>query len=215
LSYENIHTNCPACEAPADNVNTLTAMAVCIYCGAGFYLDDGNTISLGPLAITDDDASPLYTGASGTLEDRRFSITGRLRYDISGGHEDLWCLLFEDSLEFGCLIESEGEFNLKEETASGEVIPAFDNLRPEARFEIAGSIVTVDEKNKAILEGAEGSLSVKIKKGIAIPFVKASFDDYAVTIEYGSGGPKVYVRRHMDLSDINLDILKADLEFDD
>jgi hypothetical protein len=200
--------------APADNIDSNTAMAVCIYCGSAFYLEGDDTISLGPCAIKDDESSFLYTGATGTIEDRKFTITGRLSYEVSGGQQNLWCLFFEDEHEISWLMESEDEFHLREDISRAESIPSFKSLELESRFEIAGSIVTVEEKNKALLHGAEGSLPFIIKKGTIIPFIEASFDDDAVTIEYIGEPPRVYKTRHMDLSEIFLDISKDELEDD-
>jgi len=197
--------NCPACGAPAENVNRFAAMAVCEYCGAGFNFDDDTINAMGKMAIMVESSSPLYLGATGTIKERRFTIAGRLRYRYPDGFWDEWCLNFEDSQAPGWLSESEGEFSLRKEVEKADNIPAFNNINTGDHFIINQNRVSVDEKNNASLEGAEGSIPFVISKDTTFKYIEASAGEITITIEYAEDGPEVYIGQWVDESDIILD----------
>ena len=211
-SYKNV--NCPSCGAPVEEIDRFAAMAVCEYCGSGFHFDEDAIKAMGKMAIMVEYPTPLYTGARGSFNGKRFTVVGRLRYRFERGFWDEW-FLRADSGEEIWLAEESGDFYFQEELSDTTSVPPRESLKPGSRLNIAGSSVTVDEMDEAQLEGVEGALPYVVSMDRHFPYVNASQGDINVTIEYTSQGPLVYKGSWVDQGDIVLDEPKEDEEVDE
>lgn len=205
--YRNL--NCPACGAPAENVDRFAAMAVCEYCGGAFCFRDDAVEAMGRMAIMVDYPTPLYVGATGSIRGRRFAVAGRLRYRYARGFWDEWYLRWDDGAD-GWLCEDERELSLEEAVPAPGPVPPRGSLRPGQGLTLAGALTTVDEVDTAHLEGAEGWLPFVLTADTAFPYVDASQGDVNLTIEYAAAGPEVFRGHPVDEAELVLDHPRED-----
>jgi len=101
--------SCPSCGAAHDLVNPGIIMFSCEYCGTAVYWDEEQIKSAGTQAVLPEGFSRLYRGATGSLQQKRFVVMGRVRYSFGHGFWDEWYLdcadgktrwLTEDNHEF-------------------------------------------------------------------------------------------------------------------
>ncbi|MFW5857106.1 MAG: DUF4178 domain-containing protein [Planctomycetota bacterium] len=196
--------NCPSCGAPGD-VDRFAAMAVCEYCSTAFYFEDDAVRERGKMGVLAETPSPLYVGATGTLQNRGFGVVGHVRYRYSDGFWDEWYLRFEDN-EGAWIGEDEMEFSLEEPIADPGAVPPFDAIEPGQPLQVGGVEVYVDEKEVATLEGAEGSLPFPMEADRTFRYFDASQGDDTVTVEYTEDGVEAFRGVWIDLDELELDM---------
>lgn len=190
---------------------SFAAMAVCEYCGAGFITDKDRVMAMGEMAILVEYPTPFYIHATGRFRGKRFEIAGRLRYRYSRGFWDEWYLRYED--ETGAwLVEDEGETSFEKAIKRDSALPKWDAVEPGHQLTLGGTAASVDEKDVARLEGAEGQLPFPITKDREFPYVDASGGEETFTIEYGVDGPEVFQGIWVDAEEFVLDEPKPDEE---
>jgi len=206
--YKN--TNCPSCGAP-NEVNRFAAMAICAYCGAGYYFRDEAVLAMGEMAIMAEYDTPLYVGASGRLRKKRFYIDGRVRYRYERGFWDEWYFVFDDGSN-AWICEDELEFSLEKDFEKPTNIPSFESLSPGSPLRLGDLSFAVNEKDTAYFEGAEGSLPFVLSKDRQFPFVDASNEESTATIEYSEEGPEIFIGEWVDQEEIQLDHPKPETD---
>jgi hypothetical protein len=184
-------------------------MAVCDYCGVAFYFQDEAVLAMGEMAILVDYPTPLYLHATGRLKGTRFQVVGRVRYRYSKGMWDEWYLRFDDGT-YGWIVDDEMEFSIEKEIETPDSIPDYENVRPGSLLEVGGKSLSVDERDVAWLEGAEGSLPWVLSKDVEFPYLEASNSELMVTVEYSEDGAEVFTGERIELAEISLDHPKED-----
>jgi len=207
------NVKCPSCGAPAD-VDRSAAMAVCDYCGSAFYFKDEAVELKGKAGVLVETSSPLYVGATGTLRGRGFRVMGRIQYRCEGSIWEEWFLRTDDDAELW-ISEDEMEFCLERPVENPGPIPPFDQVRPGDVLQVAGTAVSVDEKDVASLESVEGSLPFPLELDRQFPYLDASGPNETLTIEYVADGVEVHRGVWMDASDIVLDNPRPEADADD
>lgn len=148
--------DCPSCRAPVEFRPGAGKIKVCEYCHTVVLRGEANLESLGKVADLVDTQSPLKLGLSGHFSGNSFTIVGRIQKTHGTGTWDEWCLGFDDG-RTGWLSESEGEWNLMF-PLEGVGVPASDQLRPLASFQLRDRTFVVEEVGHAQTVTAEGQL---------------------------------------------------------
>lgn len=175
--------SCPACHAPLTIENRFVKMVTCDFCGQVSLLHDAGLDPTGRTAKLAEFASPLYIGATGALQGRRYQVVGRLRYQYEGGFWDEWFLTFDNDKP-GWLVEDEGAYTFYVKTTAQGSLPSFDTVAVGNRVTIAGREVFITEKGHAEIAGGEGQLAFQILPGEKIDYIDGASEDRLVSVEY-------------------------------
>ena len=149
---------------------------------------------------------------------------GRIQYRCEGSIWEEWFLRTDDDAELW-ISEDEMEFCLERPVENPGPIPPFDQVRPGDVLQVAGTAVSVDEKDVASLESVEGSLpfplealeetGLEVELDRQFPYLDASGPNETLTIEYVADGVEVHRGVWMDASDIVLDNPRPEADADD
>jgi LSD1 subclass zinc finger protein len=148
--------DCPSCRAPVEFRPGAGKVKVCDYCHTVVLRGQARLENLGKVADLTDTQSPIKLGLAGRYSGDAFTVVGRLQKSHGAGVWDEWCLSFEDGRS-AWLSESEGEWNLMF-PLEGIGLPAVDQLRPLASFQLRDRTFVVEEVGHANTVAAEGQL---------------------------------------------------------
>lgn len=195
---------CPSCAAEIEVDQTLAHLVVCRFCDSTVLLDDRVARLAGKMAALAVPRGPLFTGAAGTLDGKRFTVLGRIRYGYSAGLWDEWFLRFDDGTT-GWISEDGEDLSfevLRERPALGLL---WQKLRPGGSVLVEQVSWHVDEKDVAVCEGGEGQLPFAIRAGRKVPFVELSRGQEFATLEFEGEGARVFVGYRLDRQRLALD----------
>ena len=198
--------SCPSCGATHEVLNPGVITVVCEYCGNAVYWDKEKIRNAGKQSILPEGFSRLFRGATGSLNQRRFTVMGRIRYSFGKGFWDEWFLEFNDGT-IGWLTEDNHELALQTRSTPGNV-PAFESLRPGKVISIRkGTTVVVREVGEAECIGVEGDLPIEAATGETYKFADAGTPDgkYVLGIEYDAEPPTVFIGKWLKYGDLMLD----------
>jgi LSD1 subclass zinc finger protein len=148
--------DCPSCRAPVEFAPGGGPIKVCEYCQTVVVREGATLGALGKVAELVDTDSPLKVGLSGKYSGTPFTILGRIQKSNGAGTWDEWYLSFEDERQ-AWLAESEGDWKLLF-PLSNVSPPRVSSLAPLGTFTLREKTFTVEERNHANTEFAEGQL---------------------------------------------------------
>ena len=202
--------SCPSCGAGLDLNNPGIVTLVCEYCGNAVYWDAEKVKNAGIQSILPEGFSRLYRGATGKLKNRRFLVTGRVRYSFGKGFWDEWFLEFGDGT-IGWLTEDNHEFALEKRSTVKHLAP-LDQLSPGVRLTIQDIPFVIEEVGQAECLGMEGDLPIAAQSGEKYTFADASSPDgkYSLGLEFDADPPAIYLGQWLKYEDIQMDDEGAD-----
>jgi len=196
---------CPSCGAALAVAHRFVRMVACAYCETVSEITDagldptGKTAKLAPLPTA------FRVGQQGRLRGRPFEVLGRVRYSYEDGVWDEWYLAFADG-SAGWLEEDEGTWTLAAQEKLRTPVPAFDEVRVGAQFDVNGYPFFVTERCRARIAGAEGQLFFRAVPGRPVNFLdgnvggRSAYLEYTEdAIEFGLGDP--IARHEVELDD--------------
>ncbi len=197
--------NCPSCGAGHDIHNPGVLMYRCEYCGTSVHWDREKVRAAGKHAVLPTGFTRLFTGATGSLFDKRFVVLGRARYNFDRGFWDEWALEQADG-SLVWLTEDNHELSLQTRV-EGVAVEPFKQLRVGRAFTARQQVFVVEEKGLAECIGVEGDLPREFEVGETYGFVDASSRDgrYNLGIEYDDDPPSVFVGRWLKFASLQLD----------
>ena len=159
----------------------------------------------GKHAVLPEGFTRLYTGATGTLFDRRFVVLGRARYRFDRGFWDEWALERQDGA-LVWLTEDNHELSLQSKV-DGVPVEPFESFHVGLAFSLVDQTFVVEEMGEAQCIGIEGDLPRTFELGETYPFVDASTRDgrHALGIEFDDDPPSVYLGRWLRFASLRLD----------
>ena len=100
---------CPGCGAPVEFRSAQSTHAVCPYCQSTVVRQGETLARTGKMAELFDDFSPLQLFAAGRIQDKPFTLIGRLQYTYPGGRWTEWIAAL-DGDRTGILSEDNGAY---------------------------------------------------------------------------------------------------------
>lgn len=197
--------SCPACGAPLEVRNPGLVMAVCAHCGNTVWWDAEAVHSAGRRSILPEGFTRLYRGAAGSIQGRRFTVLGRVRYGFGRGFWDEWYLELQGG---ACrwLTEDDHELSLQQ-PLTGVSLPDLRGLYAGVRLELGGGTWAVEETGDAVCLGAEGALPEIFEEGESFRYIDASSLDgkHSLGVELRRAGPRVFRGRWLAHDLVTLD----------
>lgn len=183
--------DCPSCGASLDIHNPGLVMAACEYCGNIIYWNEQDVINGGKQSILPEGFSRLYRGCTGTLNNKRFIVLGRVRYGYEQGFWDEWYLQYESGED---LWLTEDNYELIKQTELKLKAPSIHQLEVYKEIEIENTNYLVTEIGTATCIGIEGRLPETYHIGEQYQFADliSTKGHYALGIEYDNTTPTVY-----------------------
>ena len=195
---------CPGCGAPVEFRSAQSTHAVCSYCQSTVVRQGDKLARVGKMAELFDDFSPLQLFAAGRIQDKPFTIVGRLQYSYPGGRWTEWIAAL-DGDRTGVLAEDNGAYVFALPTTLDRVAPPADALRVGTTTAFNGQSYTVASNEQVTLLSAQGELPKLPELGQPFAVVELRSDKGLVlSLDYGSQPPAASLGRAVQLDDLQL-----------
>ncbi|MGJ7545107.1 DUF4178 domain-containing protein [Variovorax sp. LT1R16] len=199
---------CPGCGAPVEFKSAQSTFAVCPYCQSTVVRQGETLARIGKMAELFDDFSPLQLFAAGRLQDKPFTLVGRLQYSYPGGRWTEWIAAL-DGDRTGVLSEDNGAFVFALPHTLDRAAPAAVDLRVGATTAFNGQTYTVSSNEQVALVSAQGELPRLPEIGKAFAAVELRSDTGEVlSLDYDTHPPGAYLGRAVRLEDLQLSGLR-------
>ncbi|RYF68653.1 MAG: DUF4178 domain-containing protein, partial [Comamonadaceae bacterium] len=208
---------CPGCGAPVEFRSAQSTHAVCPYCQSTVVRQGEQLARIGKMAELFDDFSPLQLFATGRIQERLFTLVGRLQYAYPEGRWTEWVAQLDGGGEsgeqaedrIGTLSEDNGAFVFSLPYALKRPPPDADSLRVGMTTAIDGQPYTVTSNQDVQLLAAQGELSHL--PALGKPFRVVELRDergLVLSLDYGSTAPTASLGRSVELADLKLSGLR-------
>jgi endogenous inhibitor of DNA gyrase (YacG/DUF329 family) len=209
-SQRSYRAPCPGCGAPVEFRSAQSAYAVCPYCQSTVVRQGETLARTGKMAELFDDFSPLQLFAAGRIQDKPFTLIGRLQYSYQGGRWTEWIAAL-DGDRTGILSEDNGAFVFALPFELQRVAPPAAELRVGATTAFNGQNYTVSSNEQVALVSAQGELPRLPELGRPFPVVELRSDQGLVlSLDYDTNPPGAYLGRAVRLEDLQLTGLRDD-----
>lgn len=201
---------CPGCGAPVEFRSAQSTHAVCAYCQSTVVRQGDTLARIGKMAELFDDFSPLQLFAAGRIQERGFTIVGRLQYRYQGGHWTEWIAALDDG-RIGVLAEDNGAYVFALPHELKRAAPAAAALQPGLTTAIDGEPFTVGSHQQVSLVSAQGELPRLPELGRPFTVVELRSDrGLVLSLEYEAEAPAAYLGRSVPLDELQLTGLRAE-----
>ena len=201
---------CPGCGAPVEFRSAQSTHAICAYCQSTVVRQGDTLARIGKMAELFDDFSPLQLFAAGRIQERSFTIVGRLQYRYEGGHWTEWIAALDDGRS-GVLAEDNGAYVFALPYTLQREAPPAATLRLGLTTAIDGRPFTVSSNQQVSLVSAQGELPRLPVLGQPFDVVELRNDrGLVLSLEYESGAPTAYLGRSVTLDELQLTGLRSE-----
>lgn len=177
---------------------------MCPYCQSTVVRQGETLARIGKMAELFDDFSPLQLFAAGRLQDRPFTLVGRLQYSYEGARWTEWIAAL-DGDRTGILSEDNGAYVFTLPFELQRPAPPAADLRVGATTAFNGQSYTVASNEQVALVSAQGELPRLPELGRRFPVVELRNDQGQVlSLDYDTDPPGAYLGRAVRLEDLQL-----------
>jgi ribosomal protein S27E len=195
---------CPGCGAPVEFRSAQSTHAVCPYCQSTVVRQGDTLARTGKMAELFDDFSPLQLFAAGRIDDKPFTLVGRLQYSYNGGRWTEWIAAL-DGGRTGILSEDNGAFVFTLPLDLQRPAPPAAELRVGATTAFNGQNYTVASNEQVSLTSAQGELPRLPELGRPFAVVELRNDKGQVlSLDYDTQPPGASLGRAVQLEDLQL-----------
>ena len=195
---------CPGCGAPVEFRSAQSAFAVCPYCQSTVVRQGETLARIGKMAELFDDFSPLQLFASGRIQDKPFTLVGRLQYATAEGRWTEWIAQL-DGERTGILSEDNGAYVFMLPLVMQVPAPPAADLRVGMTTAVNGQSYTVASNEEVKLLSAQGELPRLPELGRPFRAVELRNDKGLVlSLDYDTQPPSSYLGRAVQLDDLKL-----------
>jgi len=212
-SQRHYRAPCPGCGAPVEFRSAQSAFAVCPYCQSTVARQGEQLARIGKMAELFDDFSPLQLFAAGRIQDKPFTLVGRLQYAYEGGRWTEWIAQLDGGGDdrIGVLSEDNGAFVFSLPYSPQQPLPEAASLRVGVTTAIDGRAFTTASNQEVRLVSAQGELPRLPPLGQPFRVVELRNDQALVlSLEYDSQPPNAWLGREVLLDDLKMSGLRAE-----
>jgi Domain of unknown function (DUF4178) len=197
-------TNCPSCGAPVQFRWSSAVQTVCPFCHSILVRNDLILENVGKVGDLPPDPSPIQLLTSGTYNNKKFDVIGRIIYQYENGGWNEWHIVFSDGTS-GWLSDAQLQYAVSFQVSSVPVPPETQISRGQRLtflkipFEV--STITI-----ADYKGVEGELPFPFygKKSMMFADLRNKDNDFA-TIDFSDkAAPMLFIGKTVAYEDLHL-----------
>ena len=186
-------TNCPSCGAPVTFRWSSAVQTVCPFCHSILVRDDLILKNVGKVADLPPDPSPIQLLTSGTYNNKRFDVLGRIIYEYEQGGWNEWHIVFSDGTS-GWLSDAQLQYAVSF-LVPGVALPAENQVTRGGHFKFCDIDFEVSTMTIATYKGVEGELPFPFygKSNMLFADLRTRSNDFA-TLDYSDeSSPMLFV----------------------
>lgn len=166
--------NCPSCGGLIQQKYGFISSIVCQYCGQTSYIEGLRLEKVGTPFFIADYGSCLLVGESMQINNDKYEVLGRVRFEYKDGFWDEWELVDTVTNTIVTFLEDENELILYKDKISIET--PLKNLEIASYVSIQHYEIYIIEYDKIKVIAAQGQLSSRLKLGDTITFLNGIVD---------------------------------------
>jgi hypothetical protein len=175
--------NCPSCGAPVTFRWSSAVQTVCPFCHSILVRVDLTLQNVGKVADLPPDPSPIQLLTSGTYNNQKFDVIGRIIYEYEQGGWNEWHIVFSDGSS-GWLSDAQLQYAVSF-LMQGVPLPTENQVYRGQRFNFANIDFEVSTMTIATYKGVEGELPFPFygKSNMLFADLRTHSNDFA-TLDY-------------------------------
>jgi hypothetical protein len=175
--------NCPSCGAPVTFRWSSAVQTVCPFCHSILVRVDLTLQNVGKVADLPPDPSPIQLLTSGTYNNKKFDVIGRIIYEYEQGGWNEWHIVFSDGMS-GWLSDAQLQYAVSF-LMQGVPLPTENQVYRGQRFNFANIDFEVSTMTIATYKGVEGELPFPFygKSNMLFADLRTHSNDFA-TLDY-------------------------------
>ena len=176
-------TNCPSCGAPVQFRWSSAVQTVCPFCHSILVRNDLILENVGKVADLPPDPSPIQLLTSGTYNNKRFDVIGRIIYEYEQGGWNEWHIVFSDGTS-GWLSDAQLQYAVSF-LMQGVQVPPENQVCRGKHFNFSNIDFEVSTMTMATYKGVEGELPFPFygKSNMLFADLRTRSNDFA-TLDY-------------------------------
>jgi len=185
--------NCPSCGAPVTFRWSSAVQTVCPFCHSILVRVDLTLQNVGKVADLPPDPSPIQLLTSGTYNNKKFDVIGRIIYEYEQGGWNEWHIVFSDGVS-GWLSDAQLQYAVSF-LMQGTPLPAENQVYRGQHFNFANIDFEVSTMTIATYKGVEGELPFPFygKSNMLFADLRTHSNDFA-TLDYSDqSAPMLFI----------------------
>lgn len=196
---------CPNCTAPIRFRWSSAVQTTCDACRSVVVRHDVDLETIGEVSDLPQDGSPIQIGTEGRVNDKAFTVIGRIAYEYAEGGWNEWHLVYADGTS-GWLSDAQLEYAVSSLVAAPpSPLPTEDELRVGTEYHYRGTLLQVSTLTRARYKGVEGELPFEYwgKEEVLFADLRSGSRTFA-TFDYSDGAPILFVGEFVEYDDLAL-----------
>ncbi len=176
---------CSSCGAALRIENQFIRSVTCHFCGAAYMVSGDSTLDMtGKTTSLANYPSRLSVGTRGQIQERSFTVLGRIRYSYEDGFWDEWQIVWEDNAPPDWLEEDEGYWTLFSRERVRAAIPPYEQVRVGGTIQVNNRNMFITEKRRAKVFGSEGQFAAVMPLQGEFGYAQGTADGILMSINY-------------------------------
>jgi hypothetical protein len=199
--------NCPGCGAPVQFRWSSAVQTVCPFCHSILVRSDLDLKKVGTVADLPPDPSPIQLLTSGTYNNKKFDVIGRIIYEYEQGGWNEWHIVFSDGTS-GWLSDAQLQYAISFVAAPGSAVPPSQTQRGQS-LTFCNTSFEVATITKASYKGMEGELPFPFygKSDMLFADLKTTGRAFG-TIDYSENPPLLFLGEWVEFDELQLKNLR-------
>lgn len=195
---------CPNCGAAVTFRWSGAVQTTCEYCRSVIVRHDLDLAAIGEVSDIPADSSPIRIGTEGRLDDRAFTVVGRIVYEYEDGGWNEWHVVFADGSS-GWLSDAQSDYAVTSISRPEAGLPASGDVKVGFEYAWRGRRLKVTTITKARYKGVEGELPFEYwgKEEVVFADLLGYGGEFA-TFDYSEQPPLFFAGRVVEYDELAL-----------
>lgn len=181
-----------------------SVQTVCPFCKSILVRTDIDLTKVGKVADLPPDSSPIQIGAEGVVDNKAFTVAGRILYEYELGGWNEWHLVFNDGSS-GWLSDAQCEYAISFQRETPFPLPSADSLAPMQTFKWFDHEYSVTVITNAQYAGVQGELPFEFWDKKQVPFADLpTTDSHFATLDYSGEKPLLFLGEALEYEALQL-----------
>lgn len=200
---------CPNCSAPVQFRWSSAVQTTCDACRSVIVRHDLDLETIGEVSDLPPDSSPITIGTEGRIDDRAFTVTGRIVYEYADGGWNEWHIAYADGTS-GWLSDAQLEFAVSSLVQLQASLPAADKVSRGLGYRWHDRRLEITALTTARYKGVEGELPFEFWGKDDVLFADLRGHDATFgTIDYSDDTPLLFIGRFVSFDELQLRNLRT------